>query len=288
VSARNPDLPILEELGAEFETLVRTTYAAEGERGATAARRGQPERERTAVPGDRPTPDRHTVRRRAPLPASRGAGERGAQARRIGRRAAIVLVLICLVGGVALAALRGGGDSGGEAHTTPALLGRDDAGAWSFSVYRDEGRLCTVFVPRGGELSGNCGTAPDRGHLRAGSAIAAGRRYVFGLTGPEVERVTAALAVPGAAASVAGRAIAAARVRGPGDKGAARGAGFPAGDGWFVVDLGPVHRIRRPGAPAVVTPFTRHGHRVGPAYVDCSLGVIAPACRRRIESAARG
>jgi hypothetical protein len=32
----------------------------------------------------------------------------------------------------------------------------------------------------------------------------------------------------------------------------------------------------------------RHGDHARPAYVDCSLGVIAPACKRRIEAAAAG
>jgi hypothetical protein len=55
-----------------------------------------------------------------------------------------------------------------------------------------------------------------------------------------------------------------------------------------VLDLGPVAGGGQSTAPAVVTPLTRHGHRVGPPYVDCSLGVLAPACVRRIESAAHG
>jgi len=262
VNAHNPDLPILDELGLEFEALARSAAAAETER--------------------------HAVRRRAPLPASPRSRERGAQARRIGRRAAIVLVLVCLVGGVAVAALRGGDGSGGHAHTSPALLGRDDGGAWTFSAYRDEGRLCTVFVPRGGELSGNCGAAPGDGHLRAGSAIADGHRYVFGVTGAEVARAEVSLSAAGAGPPDGSQRTGAAGVRRPVDPTAASDAGLPAGDGWFVLDLGPVGRGGRAAAPAVVTAFTRHGHRAGPPYVDCSLGVLSPACERRIESAARG
>jgi hypothetical protein len=56
-----------------------------------------------------------------------------------------------------------------------------------------------------------------------------------------------------------------------------------------VLDLGPVRGATgRPGAPALVVPLDRHGRQLGPAYVDCSLGVIAPACKRRIEAAAAG
>src|SRR5262249_20582716 len=123
VNGRNPDLPILDELGTEFEALARSAYAAEGS-GATAPTReverrtGAPDRRAATANGG---PDGHTVRRRALATPPRRGRERGAQARRIGRRAAIVLVLICLVGGVAFAALRGGG-SEDHAHTTPALL----------------------------------------------------------------------------------------------------------------------------------------------------------------------
>lgn len=260
MTGHNPDLPILDELGAEFEMLAKSAWAAEI--------------------------DLHTVRRRAPLPPMRGPGERGAQARRIGRRASIVLVLVCLVGGVAFAALRGGDGSGGHAHTTPALLGHDAGGAWTFSVYRNGGRLCTVFVPRGGELSGSCGAAPGHGRLRAGSAVAAGHRYVFGVAGPEVERASISLSEAGVARAT--WRTGAAEVRRPVDPHAAQDAGLPAGDSWFVLDLGPVRRGDDAATPAVVIPLTGHGHRAGPPYVDCSLGVLSPACVRRIESAARG
>jgi hypothetical protein len=271
VSGRNPDLPILDELGAEFTTLVEAAYAAE--------------RQPAGASAGAPPADRHTVRRRAPLPAAPRSRERGAQARRIGRRAAVTLVLLCLVGGVAFAALRGGGDSGGHAHTAPALLGRDPGGAWSFSAYRDGDRLCTVFVPRGGELSGSCAVAPPPGRLRAGSAIAGGHRYVFGIAGQGVARATTSITEKSLARgdwrSGAGA------VRRPDDSDTASAAGFPVGDGWFVFDLGPV-RAGSGSAPAVVIPLTRHGHRTGPPYVDCSLGELAPACVRRIRSDANG
>ncbi|MGH2940365.1 MAG: hypothetical protein ACRDPE_19840, partial [Solirubrobacterales bacterium] len=193
-------------------------------------------------------------------------------------------VLLCLVGGVAFAALRGG-DSGGHGHTSPALLGHDAHGVWSFSAYRDEGRLCTVFVPEGGELSGNCGSAPGHGRVRAGSAVAAGHRYVFGVAGPEVERASISLSEAGVARAT--WHTGATGIRHPIDLDAAQEAGLPAGDGWFVLDLGPVRRGDAAAAPAVVIPLTRHGHRAGPPYIDCSLGVLNSACERRIESAAR-
>jgi hypothetical protein len=261
VSGRNPDLPILDELGAEFTALVESAAGSI---------------------------DRHTVRRRAPLPTTPPRRERGAQARRIGRRAAIVLVLLLAVGGVAFAALRGGeGGSGAAGHTAPAQLGRAADGAWNFSAYRDEGRLCTVFVPSGGALSGNCGGPPRPGQVRTGSAIDGGRRYLFGAAGPGVDRVSVATAdTLGGRDDTRRTAVAGVRV--PVDRAAAHGAGFPTGDGWFVVDLGPAGRVAGAKAPAVVTPLDARGRRAGPPYVDCSLGVIGQACKRRIEATASG
>jgi hypothetical protein len=288
VNQSNHDLPILDELGAEFEAMVSAAWRGETDKAlatVTTLRPGVDDaRDRVRPPAD--VPDRHTARRRLPPTPSRAARERGSQLRRVGRRAAIVLVLVCLIGGVAFAALNGGG-SGDHSHTAPTSLGRAGDGAWSFSAYRDEGRLCTVFVPRGGELSGNCGAAPVHGQVRAGSAIAGGRRYVFGVAGPGVDRVSASLGEAGAAGN--GGRTGGATVRDPVDRGSASDAGFPASDGWFVLDLGPAGGpTGRPGAPAVVVPLAHHGRRSGPAYVDCSLGVIGPACKHRIEATATG
>jgi hypothetical protein len=283
VSALNPDLPILDELGAEFEALVTAAWADGGRTAPTLAGGPVPVPAADPEPGG-PASDDHMPRRRAPLPAPRRSRERGAQARRVGRRAAIVLVLLCLVGGVAFAAFRGAG-SGGHGNTSPALLGKGAGGAWTLSAYRDEGKLCTVFVPAGGELSGNCGAFPGAGRLRAGSAVAGGHRYVFGVAGPAVARASVSLSAEGLTRAT--WRTGAAGVRRPVDPEAAKDAGLPAGDGWFVLDLGPVGRGRGAAAPAIVVPLTRHGHR-GPPYVDCSLGVLNAACERRIESIARG
>jgi hypothetical protein len=269
MNQRNPDLPILDELGAEFEAMVSAAWAGDAD--------DAPAADSTA---------RHTARRRLPATPSPATRRRGAQARRVGRRAAIAAVLVCMIGGVAFAALNGGGSSG-NSHTAPTPLGHAADGAWSFSAYRDEGRLCTVFVPRGGELSGNCGAAPARGQVRAGSAIAGGHRYVFGVAGAGVERVSASLGEDHPAG--ADRRTGVAPIHVPVDRDGADVAGFPAVDGWFVLDVGPVQSATgRPGVPAVVVPLDRQGRRVGPAYVDCSLGVIDPACKRRIEAAATG
>jgi hypothetical protein len=287
VIPQNTDLPILDELGAEFEAMVSAAWANEPD-GAPAAIAEAPPALTTDRGATRPAPpaDNHAPRRRLPATPTRAARERGAQARRVGRRAAIVLLLVCLIGGVAFAALNGGG-SDDHSHTAPTPLGRGADGAWSISAYRDEGRLFTVFLPRGGELSGNCGAAPAHGQVRAESAVAGGRRYVFGVAGPGVDHVSVSLGEGHPAA--ADQRNGSAHVYDPVDRKAASDAGFPAADGWFVLDLGPAHGAAgHPNAPAVVVPLDRGGRRSGPAYVDCSLGIIGPACKRRIEAAAAG
>ncbi len=283
MNPQNFDLPILDELGAEFEAMVSAAWA--GEADDAPPRPGLvPVDDEQGAARPAPAADSHAPRRRLPTTPTRATRERGAQARRVGRRAAILLLLVCLIGGVAFAALNGGG-SDDQSHTAPTLLGRAGDHAWSFSAYRDEGRLCTVFVPRGGELSGNCGAAPEHGQVRAGSAVAGGRRYVFGVAGPGVARVSAWLDDGQPAGGPPGQSL----VHSPVDRGSASDAGFPAGDNWFVLDLGPVHGTAgSPGAPAVVVPLDHQGKRAGPAYVDCSLGILNSACKRRIEASATG
>ncbi len=118
------------------------------------------------------------------------------------------------------------------------------------------------------------------------SAIAAGHRYGFGVAGAAVDGASVSLS--GAAARRGrGPLAGATAVQPPVDPGAASDAGLPAGDGWFVLFLGPVAHGAEACASAVVNPLTRHGHRAGPPYVDCSLGVLSPACRQRIDSPAR-
>jgi hypothetical protein len=240
VRSDNPDLPILDELGRELERLAG----------------GAPEAERPA-PAPRPS------RRR------RGHGERPTA--RVARRATVVLALLCLIGGVALAARFAGGGSAAPQHTAPALLGRAGAGAWHVSAYRDGGRLCLLLALRGAAVTSECGASPAGDGVRATSLRANGDRLVAGLTGPRV--VAVSVHAGAGSASVPTHAAA--------DPRAAAEAGVPAGSRWFVVAL--------PGGgarPARVTPLGGDGRELGAAYLDCSLGVIGPACEQRIRAAA--
>lgn len=241
----NPDLPILDELGREFELMAT---------GAPAPS--------SSAPPSRPEPAR--VRRR-------GHGSR--RTARIGRRAAVVLVLLCLVGGVALAARFASGGGRTPAHTAPALLGRT-AGAWGLSAYRDQGRLCFLLTGGGGALTSECGSAPGADGVRATSLRAGGRRLVAGIAGPKVGEVRVRVG------SIAVRTSTHAAA----DRGAAAAAGVPSGSRWFVASLPGAHAAA--DAPALLTPLDGNGKRLGAPYLDCSLGVAGAACERRIRAAA--
>jgi hypothetical protein len=239
----NPDLPILDEIGRELEQLAAASPTALRPAAAPPARR----------------------RRGAHSASRRGA--------RITRRAGVLLVLLCLVGGVALAARFAAGGDRAPSHTAPALLGRAGGGAWRVSAYRDQGRLCFLLMTPGGALTSECGSEPGAEGVRATSLNAAGQRLVAGLAGPRVAAVEVRSA--GQRADAPTHAAA--------DPGAAAEAGVPAGSRWFVVALpdGPAG-----SDPALVTPLDRAGQRLGRPYLDCSLGVIGRGCERRIRAAA--
>ncbi|HET6999125.1 MAG TPA: hypothetical protein VFI03_11100 [Solirubrobacterales bacterium] len=239
MTGANPDLPILDELGAEFASLVETEFGRS-----------------------------HQRERIRPLKTSPTRRSRGA--RRVARRSSLVLVLLCLVGGVALAARFGAGEK--AMNTSPTVIGNDAAGKWQLSAYRNEGRLCLAFTSAG-EPSSKCGPELSPSGLRATSAIA-DRRFVIGLTGPRVHWVR--VAAGATAVRTATRPVA--------EDDDTKGAGVPEGTRWFVVPL-----ARGQGGlpvPAVVQPLDVDGRRLGAPYVDCSLGVVGSKCLSEIRSRA--
>lgn len=250
----NPDLPILEELGRELELMIGDGAVAP----APAPMPGAPAHEAPS----------HRTR---PAPAGRRRGHRDRPTVRIARRALVVVVLLCLVGGVALAARFVGDDGGTPDHTAPALLGRAGGGAWHVSAYRDQGRLCLLLDVAGSGLTSECGATPGPTGARTTSLRAGGTRLVVGLSGPQVASVVIR----------AGAAKAAAATHAAADLEAASEAGVPTGTRWFVASLSGAG-----SRPALVTPRRRDGERAGASYLDCSLGVVGRACQRRISAAA--
>jgi hypothetical protein len=242
----NSDLPILDELGLEFEQLVAGGPAA------------------APSPSAPPRPASPKA-----APRRRGAGRGSRRTARVTRRAAVVLVLLCLIGGVAAAARFAGGGGSAPEHTAPALLGRS-GGTANVSAYRDRSQLCLLLAARGASLTSDCGQAPGAEAVRATSLRAGGKRLVAGLAGPRVTAV--AISVGDDNARTATHSAA--------DPGAAAKAGVPAGSRWFVVSL------PGGNAPALVIPLDRDGHELSAGYLDCSLGVVGAACEARIRAAA--
>jgi hypothetical protein len=260
VNVRNPDLPILDELEVELHALLdahrRTAEGARSAEDATTGAVGAPPGKRAAAAGaavgGRSGAERHAARRRR-LPT-----------RRVLRRAAVALVLICLVGTVALAA-RSGPGGGPAADTRPVELGAGRTGGetWRLSAYRHHRRLC-VMLAVGGGVTSDCGPALGPHAVRATSLLSPARRYVAGLAGPRVAQVLVRVG--------GGRVVA------PTHRDRA------SGRRWFVVALaaGPAAH----GVPATVVPRDRAGRALGPAALDCSLGVVGSACERVAEQRA--
>ena len=241
---RNPDLPIVDELRAELRARIRAEE--------TRADR--------ATPADPPP-----ARRRLSQPERRRFGFAG----RVTRRSAVIVLLLCLVAGVALAQLGTHGD-GPPHNTDPQELGA--SASWKISGYRDEGRLCVLFGTGPGETANDCGSVPQPGQVRATSAQTESRRFVVGLTGSGVREVTVWV----------GRQRASAVTRTPIQAEEARMAGVPRGVRWFVVGAG----LGTSAAPAHIIARDRSGERLGRPLLDCSLDLAGRACERAYEDRA--
>ncbi len=239
---RNPDLPIVDELRAELRARLAADVSGQGQ--------------------DAP---QQTARRRAPERKPQRLGA----ARRVTRRSIVIVALLCLIAGVALAQLdsRGGGP---PRHTAPTALGAN--GDWTISGYRDEARLCLVFSAEKAGITSDCGSTPPADGLRATSLVAAGRRFVAGIAGARVRRVSV---------RVGGRRVQVA-TRSPAHPHAARAAGVPPGLRWFVADLG----VGAGSAPAHLAGLARANRPTGPGLLDCSLELVGESCRRAYEDRA--
>jgi hypothetical protein len=237
---RNPDLPILDELRARMRAEILAREVAS----------------RQARPSRRPEPA---------APTARVARRRGATLGRVTRRSAVIVALLCLLAGVALAA--GIGLQGGNTprSTSPELLG-SVGGARVFG-YRDGDRLC-LRLEADGHGVGSCDMAPTLDGLSAVSSLVAGDRYVLGYADPAIRRLRA---------KVDGRKVVG-RASLPEDTEAATEAGIPTGLRWYLLDLGHVGRD-----PAHLRGLDPTGRPLGRGVLDCSLAVIGRACRLHYE-----
>lgn len=234
---RNPDLPIIDELRAEMRE--RMIDAELRELRVDIAR---PRRSAPTPPAPNPSRLEFTGR--------------------VTRRSVVLVALLCLLAGVAFAQF--GTEGGPPAHTRPDLLGESMGAA--VSAYRDEDRLCLLVDAGAPAPSAECGFDLADAGLRVTSVLVAGRRFVAGISGRDVQAVQ--VAVDGHRRRVA--------THPPLDPEGAAVAGVPAGVRWFAASVG----VGVGRAPARLLALGHRGRRIGAVILDCSLRIVGRPCRR--------
>jgi hypothetical protein len=190
---------------------------------------------------------------------------------RITRRSLTLVALICLIGASAFGADRifsGGAPNPNVVHQGPLVAvasGHAGPDAWSLRLYRREADVCRVLVVAETESS-RCAPAPGARSLAATSVVSPLRRYVFGLSGDGVARVS--VRVGSSTQTVATHALDTARVG---------AAGLPDGVRWFVAVLERPAGATNP--PALVRGIDAEHRTLGPARVSCVETSEAESCR---------
>jgi hypothetical protein len=235
----DPELPFLHELERDLR------------RSAERAMR---------VHGHRPT-ERSAARPRTVI-ATSGATRRRGSLPRVARRSLTLVALLCLIGASAYGAsqaLSGSAPNptvvrqGAFVSVTAGHAGSD---RWSLRLYSRGAGLCRVLVVAETESS-RCAPPPGSNGLGVTSVVSPLRRYLFGVTGSAVARV-----------SVRAGDTSQIVTTHPLDSTRARAAGLPVTTRWFVAI------VRRPvGGPepaALVSGLDSAGKRMGLPRVDCA------------------
>jgi hypothetical protein len=250
--AYDPELPFLEALERE----VRRNALRAARRHEARARHG-------AGMGMGSTGElapSSTVSRTRDVPHDGGRPLRGAS--RIARRSLILVVLLCLIGASAYGArevFSGGGPNLTVARQGPSALlatGHSGADSWWLRSYKREGDLCRVLVVSGSSESSRCAPAPGPRSVSSTSMVSPSRRYVFGMAGGDVARVS--VRVGGSTLVVPTHAPNSAR---------ARAAALGSGVRWFLAILDRPSGNSNP--PALVRGLDARGHALGAASVSC-------------------
>jgi hypothetical protein len=235
----DPELPILEELETELQRELRTLGLA-------------------------------------PVGRSVGGGGLGGPVR-VTRRALLLVALVSLVGGSALAGRSVLTRSHSPKPSGPALLafGRQGPDNWQLEAYLYGGSTCyALFVVDA--VSSACGRPPNSTGVRVTSALSATRRFVAGLTGAAVEQVLVH----------AGGSVLILPTHSLPNTSDGRRAGLRIGLRWFVAIL--PYDARTRGAPARVTPLDADARPLGQPVLDCSLSAANAICRRAADALAEG
>jgi hypothetical protein len=266
----DPELPFLEALEREVRRgALRAARRHEaGSRRETVRQHVSSRQSRLSATNGYAATDRHDDRTER---ARRGGRTPLQGASRIARRSLTLVALLCLIGASAFGAsaiLSGGPSNPTVVHQGPfALVASGDAGSdrWSLRLYRREADLCRVLVVAEVESS-RCAPAPGAGAFAATSVVSPLRRYVFGVAGSEVARVT--LRVGDATQSLATRAP---------NRTSARNADLPAGVRWFVAVL---NRPTDGSDPAAfVRGLDTSGRPLGPIRTSCVETDEPQSCR---------
>lgn len=190
---------------------------------------------------------------------------------RIARRSLTLVALLCLIGASAYGAHKVFSNGAPNLTVThqgqSALLasGHTGADSWSLRFYRREGDLCRVFVVANSSESSRCAPAPGPQSVLPTSVVSPLRRYVFGLAGGDVTRVSvrvggSTLVVPTYMPSFA----------------RAQAVDLGSGARWFLAIL------QRPAGnsdpPALVRGLDARGRALGPARVSCVESAEAQHC----------
>jgi hypothetical protein len=122
-------------------------------------------------------------------------GSVGPSARRMLRRTAILVGLLCLIAASAFGARAvffHGDESPGAIHQSALVSvaeGRDGPEQWRLSVYTRGSELCSALIVLGQQASSRCALSPAPDAIDVASLAGVSRRYVYGVGGSRVQAV---------------------------------------------------------------------------------------------------
>lgn len=254
--AYDPELPFLEALEREVRRNALRAARHHEARARHDAGMGMGSTGELAPPGTHSTGGSARGDARHGAPALRGFS-------RIARRSLTLVALLCLIGASAYGAREvfssGTTSNLAVVHQGPSVLlatGHAGGDSWSLRSYSREGDLCRVLVVSDSSESSRCAPAPGPRSISPTSVVSPLRRYVFGVAGDDLARVS--VRVGGSALTVPTHALETAR---------AHAAGLPAGARWFLAILGRPAGNSNP--PAFVRGLDAQGRVLGPARVSC-------------------
>lgn len=200
--------------------------------------------------------DERTVRRRAErAERRRRRAARRRSVRRLSRRTAALVAMLSVLGATAYAArtvLFSETKNPAHVHQGPlvvAAAGGQGEDRWLLRLYRRGATVCRALLVSQTATS-RCSPAPTGATVRASSATSPRRRWVFGLTGPDVAAVRVRV-------GTASRTVATSRL----DAGQVAAGGLPSTIRLFIVSV--ARPVAEPDPPVTVRAFDRDNRPLG-------------------------